>query len=368
MIIKGGDIIKSVYIHIPFCDNICSYCDFCKMKYKKEWVEAYLNSLKNEIINYYKGEEVRTLYIGGGTPSILSVDELTKLFEIVSLLNLSNLEEFTIECNIESINNEKLILFKKNNVNRLSIGVQTFNSKYLKLLNRNHTKEEVNTKIELAKAVGFDNINVDLIYALPNQTIKDLESDVDEFLKLNVTHISCYSLMIEPNTKLYIDNTESIDEDLDYEMYEYIEKRLLNREYIHYEVSNYGKNGFLSKHNLVYWDNEYYYGFGLGASGYLENYRYDNTKNMNKYNSHNYIENIHKIDNNDKVKYELMLGFRKLKGINKEKFKHKFNMDIHSIDSINELLEKEMLQENDEYIYIPSEWIYKSNEILIKLI
>ena len=286
---------KSVYIHIPFCENICSYCDFCKLKYNSEWISLYLESLKQEIETYYKGEKIRTLYIGGGTPSVLSMIELTKLFEILKLFDLSELEEFTIECNIESITNEKLILFKKNNVNRLSIGVQTFNEKFIKLLNRNHTKEEVEEKINMAKLVGFDNINVDLMYALPGETMEDLECDVDEILRLNVPHISCYSLMIEPNTKLYIDNVKEIDEDLDYEMYKYIEKRLNNREHTHYEVSNYAKIGYESKHNLVYWNNEYYYGFGLGASGYLENYRYDNTKNLTKYNSHNFVANITKI-------------------------------------------------------------------------
>ena len=134
---------KSAYIHIPFCDSICAYCDFCKMKYNKEWIDTYLDSLKNEIESYYKGEKIRTLYIGGGTPSSLRVEELNKLFDIVSLLDLECLEEFTFECNIESITNEKLILLKKNKVNRLSIGIQTFNNKFLNLLNRSHTKEEV---------------------------------------------------------------------------------------------------------------------------------------------------------------------------------------------------------------------------------
>lgn len=359
---------KSVYIHIPFCSNICFYCDFCKMLYKKEWVEIYLESLKNEIVNFYKGEKIKTLYIGGGTPSVLTIEELNKLFEIIKLFNTEVLEEFTVECNIESLTNEKLILFKKNGVNRLSIGVQSFIPKYIELLGRHHSKEEVFEKIELAKLIGFDNINVDLIYALPEETIEDLEYDLDELLKLNVNHISCYSLMIEPNTKLYIDNAKNIDEDLDYEMYKYIEKRLTNRDYIHYEISNYCKNGMESKHNLVYWNNEYYYGFGLSASGYLENYRYDNVRNINKYNSGNYIENIHKIDNKDIIKYELMLGFRKLKGINKSDFFKKFNIDIHKIENIDMLLEKGMLEENDEYIYIPESWIYKSNEVLVKLI
>ena len=163
------------------------------------------------------------------------------------------------------------------------------------------------------------------MYAFPGETIEDLESDVDEFLKLNVSHISCYSLMIEPHTHFYIEKIKQLDEDVDYEMYKYIEKRLQNRNYVHYEVSNYAKVGSESKHNLVYWNNDYYYGFGLSASGYLETYRYDNTKNLRKYNSHNYIETINKISEEDKLKYELILGFRKIRGINKNDFKLKFN-------------------------------------------
>ena len=359
---------KSVYIHIPFCNNICTYCDFCKVKYNEEWINKYLDKLEDEIIKQYKKEKIRTLYIGGGTPSILSIDELKRLFEIIKLLDLGQLEEFTFECNVESITNEKLIFLKKNNVNRLSIGIETFNEKYLELLNRHHTKEEVFEKIEMARMIGFENINVDLMYALPNETMEDLEKDVDEFLKLNVNHISCYSLMIEPNTKLYIGKIKPIDEDLDYEMYKYIEKRLLSREYIHYEISNYSKNNMESKHNLVYWNNEYYYGFGLSASGYLENYRYDNTKNLRKYLNGEYIENITKISEEDKLKYELILGFRKIKGINKNQFKNKFGIDIYDVDNIKELLNNNMLEENEEYIYIADEWIYKSNEILLKFV
>jgi len=358
----------SVYIHIPFCDNICSYCDFCKLKYQKEWILDYLNSLENEIKSYYKGEKIKTLYIGGGTPSVLTVEELKRLFKIISIFNLEELEEFTIEANVESITNEKLILFKKNGVNRLSMGIQTFNPKYIKILNRHHTKDEVFEKIEMARMIGFDNINVDMMYALPGETIDDLEKDVDEFLKLNVNHISCYSLMIEPNTKLYIDKTEPIDEDIDYEMYKYIEKRLSSRDYIHYEISNYAKKGMESKHNLVYWNNEYYYGFGLSASGYLENYRYDNTKNLRKYNSGNFIDEIYKISEQDKLKYELILGFRKTKGINKQNFYYKYKLNISEMPKIKKLLERKMLEEDAEYIYIPDEWIYKSNEILVKLI
>lgn len=359
---------KSVYIHIPFCNNICSYCDFCKMKYNKEWIDNYLDSLKCEIENYYKGEKIKTLYIGGGTPSSLSMIELNKLFSIIELLDLSMLEEFTFECNIESITNEKLILLKKNKVNRLSIGVQTFNLNLLRFLNRSHNKDEVKDKIEMAKLVGFNNINIDLMYALPLETMDDLKEDIKLFIDLDIPHISCYSLMIEPNTKLYIDKIKQIDEDLDYEMYKYIEDELTSNNYIHYEVSNYCKKGYESKHNLVYWNNEYYYGFGLGASGYLENYRYDNTKNLRKYLDHNYIDNITKIRVEDRIKYHLILGFRKLNGINKDSFKKIYNKSIYDVKNIKMLLNKGMLMENDTHIFIPKEWIYRQNEILIKLI
>lgn len=359
---------KSVYIHIPFCASICSYCDFCKLNYKKEWAIKYLEKLEYEIDNFYKKEKIYTLYIGGGTPSVLDIDELNTLFNIINKFDLSELKEFTIECNIESLTKEKLILFKKNKVDRLSIGLQTFNSDYLKLLGRNHTKEQVFEMIDIARIIGFNNINIDLIYALPNQTINMLKEDIDMFLRINPTHISCYSLMIEPNTKLYINKVKNIDEELDYEMYRYIENTLRNNGYNHYEISNYSKEGYESKHNLVYWNNEYYYGFGLGASGYLDNYRYDNTRNLNKYFNNDFIDKITKIEANDLIKYELMLGFRKIKGINKEEFFNKYHVNLKDILCINKLLDSKKLIEDDESIFISDEWIYMSNEILIELI
>ena len=192
--------------------------------------------------------------------------------------------------------------------------------------------------------------------------------DIDKALKLDVKHISTYSLILEDNTLLKVNGFNGIDEDLDYEMYKYIEDILEDNGYVHYEISNYSKLGMESKHNLVYWNNEYYYGFGLSASGYLENYRYDNTKNLRKYLSENYIDVITKVDKDDRIKYELILGFRKLKGINKNRFKEKFDISIYDVPNIRELLINGMLKENDEYIYIPDDWIYKSNEILVKFV
>ena len=331
---------KSVYIHIPFCDNICSYCDFCKLKYNKEWVDEYLDKLKDEISKYYKGEKVRTLYIGGGTPSILTTVELNKLFSIVNMLDLELLEEFTFECNIESLSNEKLILLKKNNVNRLSIGIQTFNDRYLKLLNRHHTKLEVFEKIEMARLIGFNNINVDLIYAIPNESIKTLKSDLDKIISLNVNHISTYSLMIEPNTVLSINGTLPISDSLDKKMYDVICNALKKEGYIHYEVSNFAKKGFYSKHNSAYWLNDNYYGFGLGASGYIDNLRYTNTKNLSLYLKGNYISQKEILTKDDEITYALILGFRFIKGIDIEKFKERYNVDLLANEKVKKLLIK----------------------------
>ena len=356
---------KSAYIHIPFCNNICSYCDFCKLYYNKDWINKYLNSLELEIKNNYKGDILETLYIGGGTPSSLNEEELKELFRILKIFNLSNIFEFTFECNIEDITLDKIKILKKNKVNRLSIGVQSFNEKHIKLLNRNHTKQEVFEKIELLKSNGFDNINIDLIYAVPNQTLEDLKQDIDYFLELDIPHISTYSLIIEENTKLYINKYKNINEELDYEMYKLINQKLSS--YHHYEISNFAKDGYESKHNLTYWNNETYYGFGLGAVGYDGNFRYNNTRNINKYLNNKWLSEKEEISLNEKIENAFILGFRKIDGINIEKFKNKYNLDINNIDIINKLIKENKLIKDKNNIKINKEYIYTSNDILIEL-
>ncbi len=358
--------IKSAYIHIPFCKSICSYCDFSKMYYNSNFVNSYLNALSNEIKEDYKGEILDTIYIGGGTPSALSIDELKNLFLITNTLNLSDNYEFTIECNIEDITKEKLELFKNNKVNRISIGVQSFNNKILKYLNRKYDSEIILKKINLVKKY-FDNINIDLIYAVNNETIDDLKKDLKMFLSIDIPHISCYSLIIEKNTILYNKNEEYISEDLDRLMYDTIEKTLSSN-YCHYEISNYAKKGFESKHNLCYWNNKEYYGFGLSAASFIENKRINNTRNLKKYIEFNRDKEEEILTKEDKIRYELILGFRKIEGINKKEFYNKYNIDIHNLYNINELLKKGYLSENDKYIFIPKEYIYVSNDILINFI
>ncbi len=358
----------SIYIHIPFCNHICSYCDFCKFLNNNEWIQLYLDALKKEINLNYQKNMVKTLYIGGGTPSVLSINDLKKLFSILKIFNFADDYEFTFECNIESIDYEKLLFLYENKVNRLSIGVQTFNEKFLKFLNRFHTKKEVFEKIDICKKIGFKNINIDLIYAIPGETIDDLKSDLNLFLDLNINHISTYSLMIEPHTKLYIEKIENIDEELDFKMYNLICETLGKHGFNHYEVSNFSKPNFESKHNLVYWNNLEYYGFGVGASGYINNVRYDNTRNLFKYIDGIYFDNSHEVLLNEKIENEFILGFRKINGINLNEFLKKYNFNLLDIDEVKKLLNEKKLIKSNNKIFINPKYIYIQNEILIDLL
>ena len=359
---------KAVYIHIPFCSNICTYCDFCKMYYNKKHVTKYLEELEKEIKNNYNGETIETIYIGGGTPSSLDLEELEYLLKITEYFKTNNNLEFTVECNIENCSYEKLELLKKYNVNRLSFGVQTFNPNFLKVLGRKHNKEETFNIIKFAKELGFDNINIDLMYAFNGQTIDDLKKDLDLFLKLNINHISTYSLIIEPNTVLGINNYENIDEDLDYEMYRLIENTLKEHGYKHYETSNFAKEEFVSKHNLTYWNNLEYYGFGLGASGYINGIRYNNTRSLNNYLKGNYVLDKHELSKQEKMEEEMFLGLRKLDGVNKKDFKNKYGIDIKDAFDIDPEIKKGLLIDDGNNIYIPEKYQYISNQVLIKFI
>ena len=190
-----NNISKSVYIHIPFCMSICSYCDFCKLLYNKKLVISYLRQLEKEIDSKYKGEKINTIYIGGGTPSSLDLDELNYLFKIISKFSLDNNYEETIECNFDSINSDKLKLFKKYGVNRLSFGMESTNKNILNILDREESKEEIENKIRLCKRIGFNNINVDLMYAINGEDLNMLKNDLDFLIDLDINHISTYSLI-----------------------------------------------------------------------------------------------------------------------------------------------------------------------------
>ncbi len=366
MVLK--DMVKSCYIHIPFCKKICSYCDFCKIFYNEQLVDKYLISLENEIDSLYQNEVLDTIYIGGGTPSSLNINQLEKLFSIINKLNKSKTIEYTIECNFETMSKEKLELFKKYGINRLSFGIESINEDNQKLLERENKKEEIINIIKTAKSLGFNNINVDLMYALPNETLEVLNKDIDFVLSLDIEHISTYSLIIEEHTKLYINNTQNINDELDEEMYRLICSRLKENNYLHYEISNFSKEKKKSKHNTCYWNNDEYYGFGLGAASYLNNYRNTNTRSITEYLKGNYLKDKELVNIEDKEEYEILLNLRKNEGISLIEFKEKYQVDFLTKYKVDTLINNNFLKIENNHLYIPEDKWYISNEIIVKII
>ena len=359
---------KSVYIHIPFCKSICSYCDFCKFYYHKKWVNDYLTILEKEIKDRYLDEKVKTIYIGGGTPSALDANELTFLFKTLQIFNLEDNYEFTFECNLNDITEDLVKFLKQNGVNRISIGIESFNEYNLKFLNRKADFKDALNKINICKKNGIDNINVDLIYALPNEKISTLKKDLKLIKKLNVKHISTYSLMIEKHTLLSYQNIKPINEESDYKMYHLICKILKRYGFKHYEVSNFAKEGYESQHNLVYWNNDEYYGFGLGASGYIDGIRYNNTRNLTEYLKGNYVLDEEILSMQDKMNYEIMLGLRKIEGINVKQFYEKYHVNIQNKYEIEKFIRSKDLIYKKGNIFINPDKLYVMNEILVKLV
>ncbi len=358
----------SIYIHIPFCKTICSYCDFTKVLYNRELVIPYLDELQNEIDDLYEKEEVETIYVGGGTPSCLSRDELERLADIIKSFTLKSGCEFTFECNIDDISEELLKDLKDMGVNRLSIGIESFDEDKLAFMNRSITFDEAKRKIDLAKSLEFDNINVDLMYGIPYERAKDLRKDLGLFLKLEPTHISTYSLIIEEHTMCKVREDENIKEEEEQKMYCYIKDKLEKTGFNHYEVSNFALPGYESKHNLCYWNNQEYYGFGLGASGYIKGFRYENTKSFSKYLEGNYKENEHLVSKVEMMENELMLALRKMKGINLQEFFDKYEVNLQDVFPVKPLIKNKELIYKDGYIFINPKYIYVMNEILLKLI
>lgn len=359
---------NAVYIHIPFCNYICAYCDFCKIFYNKKYINKYLNALEKEIRTRYRGETITSLYIGGGTPSSLSLDELEKLFNILKILNLSKDCEFTFEANPDSLTIDKIKLLKKYGINRVSLGVETINNKLQNIIERETDKDTVINCIINLKNISITNINVDLIYAIKGETINDLKQDLEFLITLDVPHISTYSLIIEDNTKLKIKDIKNIDKTLDRKMYDTISSILKDNGYIHYEISNFAKEGYQAKHNLKYWENKHYYGFGVGASGYLNNIRYTNTRSITKYLEGKIINNKEVLTKKDEIFYEIMLGFRTNKGINKKEFNDKYNVNIENIFNYKELVLNKVLEEDNNYLKVREEYFYVLDEVLMKLI
>ena len=319
--------VNSLYIHIPFCESICDYCDFSKLQYFRNFADKYLSALEKELTQRVDNKDLKTIYIGGGTPTSLDDDQFETLLKMVKPYS-KNVEEYTVEANPESLTLSKIKLLKKYGVNRLSIGVESTDDEILKSINRKHTFADVRNAIELARENGIHNINLDLIIGLPNVSEKMLLKDIYNILSLNPDHISCYSLTVHEHTVFYLNGISEPVEEFAYDAYKRIDEELEKAGYRHYEISNWSKPGKESKHNLTYWNNERYYGIGLSASGYVDDIRYKNTTNFNKYISlSNEIEE-EVVTKEDEIEYEIMLKLRTRSGLDLEQFKNKFGLDL----------------------------------------
>ena len=367
-----------LYIHIPFCRRKCFYCDFISFAGKEEKIENYINCLAKEIdykLSKLKETElITTIYIGGGTPSYINYKYIEKIFETIK--NYIDLEkvEVTLEVNPGTVNREKLKKYLEIGINRLSIGLQSTNNNILKNLGRIHTYDDFLVTYKSARQVGFENINIDLILGVPNQTISILKNDLENVVKLNPEHISIYSLIVEEDTKLEkMINSKQLrlpEEDLEREMYWETKKYLEKNGYIHYEISNFAKKGRNSRHNSNCWEQKEYLGCGIAAHSYYDNKRFCNINNIDED-----IDNLknNKISNNiivneiqtknDKQKEYMLLGLRKIDGVNITKFKNKFvdNPIYIFKDELNKLINEGLVEIDENSIKLTNKGLDLAN-------
>ncbi len=399
-----------IYIHIPFCQHKCDYCDFISFSNKQDFIENYVEAVKKEIYNYFKDKTfletytVTTIYIGGGTPSYIDSKYICEIMEVLEKNLKQNKVKFedmeiTIEVNPGTVNKEKLEQYKKAKINRLSIGLQSTNNKILKEIGRIHTYEQFLETYQMAKQVGFDNINVDLMIGLPNQTIEDIKTSLNEVIQLNPTHISVYSLIVEEGTviakKIQNNQLQEMDEELERNMYWYVKNTLELNGYTHYEISNFAKEGKESKHNLNCWRQKEYIGIGLAAHSYLNYVRYTNTSEMNQYitrmihlnrqivndilelSNHKEktsleeheknIETVYEIeevqDVEDRKKEYMLLGLRTIEGVSISKFKEKYidNPIFLYRKELEKLVEEKLVMIDGDYIKLTNKGLDLAN-------
>ena len=357
---------ESVYIHIPFCKSKCKYCSFVSFN-KPELIVGYIYSLLKEINDNYNGESLKTLYFGGGTPSLIPVNLLEK---VVKKFNFSNSCEITTELNPDDISEEYLEGLKRIGINRISIGSQSFDDKILELIGRRHNSEQIINSVEIAKKAGFDNVSLDLIYGLPNQTTESLKYDLETIINLDIQHVSTYGLKIEENSYFGSHVPDNLpDDDMQADMYEQINEFLEKNGYLRYEVSNFAKIGYESRHNLNYWNNGEYYGFGVSAHGYVDGIRYSNHVTIEKYMEN---PNLHKygkfLTEKEKLEEEIFLGFRKTEGININIINERYKIDFEK--KYEKILEKysDYIEKTDIGYRLNLQGVLLSNIILADFI
>ncbi|MCT4507567.1 MAG: radical SAM family heme chaperone HemW [Tepidibacter sp.] len=374
---------KGLYVHVPFCLKKCNYCDFNSFKLNHEDKESYIESIITEIKLYSKKfdkDYFSTVFIGGGTPSILESEELRLLIDSIhSNFNITESAEISIEANPGTLTKEKLNTLYSLGVNRLSMGLQSSNQKHLKFLGRIHSYEEFKENFEIARKVGFENINVDLMFSLPNQTFDEWKQTLEDVVDLKPDHISAYSLIIEEGTvfgSLYDEGRlELLDEELDLKMYYYTRDYLKENGYNQYEISNYAKDKKKCRHNILYWKCGQYLGLGPGSHSYLNEERFSNYKDIKTYceklrNFKLPIANVEKLDKQDMIEEKIFMGLRMNEGINLEKFNQEFEVDFMKIykNEVESLKSKGLIKIINSRLSLTNKGIDISNKVFIEFL
>lgn len=369
----------SIYIHIPFCKEKCFYCDFLSFKGRENYFLDYKKALLNEINEFANKNkniyEIKTIFIGGGTPSVLPIGFVGEIMESIFLnFNVSKNAEISIEANPGSLSYDIIKHFKDSYINRISLGVQSLDNEILKKIGRIHTAEQFYENYSNIRKAGFENVNVDLMFSLPSQTLEIFEDTINKILDLSPEHISCYSLILEEGTKFYnmyekgelIPTNEDLDREFYYKAIEYFEKNNYNL----YEISNFAKHNMECKHNIIYWERKEYIGFGIGASSLLNNTRFSNTRNFFDYINLKNEKEIEILKKEDMYSEFVFLGLRMTKGISKEKFKKEFGIDINNIykKEIEKFLKNGLLLEKGDFIYLSKKGIDLSNIVFSEFI
>ena len=368
----------SAYVHIPFCTQICYYCDFSKVFIKNQPVDSYLEHLLQEF-HSYDIQKLRTLYIGGGTPTALSASQLEVLLEgLTKNLDLSMLEELTIEANPGDLDADKIAVLQNSAVNRVSLGVQTFDDKMLKKIGRSHTEKDIYENIDRLKLAGFDNISIDLIYALPGQTMDQVKDNVAKAIALDIPHMSLYSLILENHTvfmnRMRRGKLPLPKEELEAEMFEYIIAELERAGFVHYEISNFSKQGFESRHNLMYWDNAEYYGIGAGASGYVDGVRYKNHGPIRHYlkavEEGSARINEEHLSQREQMEEEMFLGLRKKSGVSMVRFEEKFERSFQELygDIVKDLIQQGLMQVDGDRVRMTKRGLFLGDTVAERFI
>ncbi|BDC02672.1 oxygen-independent coproporphyrinogen III oxidase [Clostridium perfringens] len=368
----------SLYIHIPFCAQKCLYCDFPSFARKDHLRKSYIEALNKEIISLrekHNNLEINTIFIGGGTPSVLEADELECLLKEVAKLNMAKDIEYSMECNPGNLTEEKLEVMKKYGVNRISMGLQAKQDNLLKGLGRIHNYKTFKENFLLAKKVGFNNINVDLMFGLPNQRLNEWEETLREIISLEPAHISAYSLIIEEGTAFYNlyenDKLKLPTEEEERKMYHLAKKILEENGFNQYEISNYAKEGKECRHNLAYWNMDNWIGVGSAAASYINGKRIKNISSVEKYiNSINEkgeaVEEIINNSKNDNMEEFMFMGLRKINGIDENEFKKRFSMNINDVygEILNKYIGEGLLIRESGRIFLSEKGIEISNIIM----